>query len=207
MNNLSGIDLIGNLHGRFVHRRRISILAQSLAVYLRPGCSLLDVGCGDGQLAMLLDQSVPGMKVQGVEVLPRPDCAIECRSFDGCHLPFPDASFDACLFSDVLHHTQNPLAILQDAFRVSREFILIKDHLAETSFDRLTLRLMDWVGNRPHGVAMTYRYFSRTDWDEHFRKVSLIPVKLESTLPLYPFPFSILFGRNLHFVALLRKQA
>jgi len=56
---------------------------------------------------------------------------------------------------DVLHHTQDPAVLLREAVRVSRSFVLLKDHLDENILDDVTLRLMDWVGNRPHGVVLT----------------------------------------------------
>src|SRR5271154_3073794 len=160
MNDLPGIEKLGKLHGRFVHQRRIAVLADRLAARLSPGCRLLDVGCGDGRLAALLREKTPGLVAQGVDILPRPGCAIDCQAFDGVHLPFSEDSFDVCLFVDVLHHALDPSAILRDACRVSRQFILIKDHLAETQLDHWTLRLMDWVGNRPHGVVLPYSYLS-----------------------------------------------
>ncbi|HXM95742.1 MAG TPA: methyltransferase domain-containing protein [Candidatus Dormibacteraeota bacterium] len=206
MSEVAGLNFLGKFHGRFVHQRRIVILAERLATHLSPGCRLLDVGCGDGQLGALLRKKVPGLAIQGVEVQPRGDCAIPCKPFDGVHLPFPDGYFDGCLFVDVLHHTLEPSAILGDAYRVSRNFILIKDHLAETSFDHWTLRLMDWVGNRPHGVVLPYAYLSSPQWDKLIHSVGLEAVQTDRNLPLYPAPFSLLFGRKLHFISEFRKR-
>lgn len=199
------VRILGYLHHSLVFKRRIAVLAQRLSALLRPGCTLLDVGCGDGALAALIRDAVPALQVQGVEVHARPDCSIACRLFDGERLPFPDRSFDGCLFVDVLHHTENPLTILREACRVSREFILIKDHLSETSTDYWVLRLMDWVGNSPHGVPLPYRYLSRAQWEGLYRELGIEPVSTETHLPLYPAPFSLLFGRGLHFISLLRK--
>jgi SAM-dependent methyltransferase len=202
-----GSRLLGKVHGKVVHRRRIAVLAQRLAAVLSPATRLLDVGCGDGRLAALLRDALPGLDVQGVEVLPRNDCAIPCRSFDGSHLPFPDDSFDCCLFVDVLHHTKDPQTILRDACRVSREFLVIKDHLSENVFDQWTLRLMDWVGNRPYGVALPYAYLSRSQWQALYDRLGLRVERSDSCLPLYPAPFASIFGRSLHFISLLKKQA
>jgi ubiquinone/menaquinone biosynthesis C-methylase UbiE len=180
-------------------------LAQKLAEMLPPGTHLLDVGCGDGRLAGLVREALPKLQVEGVEVLPREDCAIPCRAFDGSHLPFADDSFDACLFVDVLHHMTDPFPLLRDACRVSRKFLLIKDHLAESALDHWTLRLMDWVGNRSHGVALPYAYLSSGQWQDLYRRVGLSVERTESDVPLYPAPFSAIFGRKLHFISLLRQ--
>ena len=65
---------------------------------------------------------------------------------------------------------------------------------------------MDWVGNRPHGVVLTYNYQSRNEWADHFSKCGLKEVNWTTQVPLYPPPFSLLVGRGLHFVSLLKKR-
>jgi len=163
------------------------------------------VGCGDGTIAKTLKETVPGLEVTGVEYSPRANCAIPCTGFDGANLPFADGSFDGCMFIDVLHHSVDPLSVLQDATRVCRKFILIKDHLAENAIDHWTLRLMDWVGNRPHGVVLPYAYLANAQWVELYRDAGLTEKEKNRRVPLYPFPFSLIFGRGLHFVSLLTK--
>jgi SAM-dependent methyltransferase len=177
-----------------------------LAAQLPRNASVLDVGCGDGTVASLIAQLRPDVSLRGVEFLVRPGCKIECTAFDGNALPFPDASFDVCMFVDVLHHTQDVSVLLREAVRVSREYVLIKDHLDENSLDHATLRFMDWVGNRPHGVTLTYNYQSRMQWDSHFAHCGLAESSWSAEVPLYPAPFSLLVGRNLHFVGLLKKK-
>jgi SAM-dependent methyltransferase len=206
MSDSQGMELLGRAHGQLVHKRRVAVLGQRLAAMLPPALTLLDVGCGDGTIAKIVGQSVPGLTVSGAEYAPRPDCAIPCAGFDGLRLPFPDQSFDGCMFVDVLHHSRDPLAILRDAARVCRSFILIKDHLAESTLDHMTLRFMDWVGNRPHGVELPYNYLSGQQWQNLYHDAGLVEVQVEREVPIYPVPFSYIFGRQLHFIALLKKR-
>jgi SAM-dependent methyltransferase len=205
MNDSGAIELVGKAHGQLVHKRRVAVLGRSLAAMLPAAVTLLDVGCGDGTIGKIVEESTHGLTVTGAEFLPRADCAIPCAGFDGAHLPFPSQSFDGCMFVDVLHHSRDALAILRDAARVARNFILIKDHLAENSFDHLTLRVMDWVGNRPHGVELPYNYLSNDEWQRLYLAAGLTEVNAERKIPIYPPPFSWVFGRKLHFIALLGK--
>jgi SAM-dependent methyltransferase len=198
------ITSIGRLHQALVFQRRTRVLSEMLASQIPQGASVLDIGCGDGTIGNLIARLRPDVTVRGVEFMVRPECKIECCSFDGLTLPFADASFDVCLFVDVLHHTQDPSMLLRETVRVSRAWVLLKDHLDENLFDNVTLRIMDWVGNRPHGVVLTYNYQSRKQWEEHFAKCGLTIAHWEAKLPLYPPLLSLLAGRGLHFISLLK---
>jgi SAM-dependent methyltransferase len=201
------LSWIARGHHALVFGRRASVLAGALAPLIPAEArSVLDIGCGDGTIAGLLAKRRPDLAIEGVEVIPRPTCQIPCRAFDGARLPFPDKSFDVCLFVDVLHHTTDVTQLLREAARVARSCVILKDHLSESSFDHTTLRAMDWVGNRPHGVTLTYNYQSLRQWQEHFTDCGLRATHLSTTVPLYPFPFSQIFGRKLHFVAQLIKK-
>jgi SAM-dependent methyltransferase len=201
------LSWISRWHHAFVFERRTRVLAEMLAPQIPQRASVLDIGCGDGTIGSLIAQLRPDISIQGVEFLVRPACKIACHRFDGSSLPFPDGSLDVCLFVDVLHHTQDPAVLLREAVRVSRSFVLLKDHLDENVLDDVTLRLMDWVGNRPHGVVLTYNYQSRKEWVGHFSRWGLEEASWTTRVPLYPPPFNLLVGRGLHFVSLLRKKS
>jgi SAM-dependent methyltransferase len=194
------------VHGRLVLRRRFRVLAEMLAAHIPPGATVLDIGCGPGTIGGLIRQQNPTATVRGLEVAARPACAIAFDLYDGRTLPQPDNSVDVCMFVDVLHHTGNIAGLLEESCRVSRRHILIKDHLSESRWDYETLKFMDWVGNRPHGVALPYNYLSRREWQELFASCKLALRAWSTEVPLYPFPFSLLFGRRLHFIALLEKN-
>jgi SAM-dependent methyltransferase len=203
--NSVGFSVLQAAHARMVFGRRVRVLAEVLSARIPQRAVVLDIGCGDGTIGSLLAKPGSEMSIEGVEFAPRPQCRIPCRPFDGARLPFADGSFDVCLFVDVLHHTDDPSILLREARRVARQFVLIKDHLSENGLDFKTLQFMDWVGNRPHGVRLPYNYQSRKEWEASFAKCGLSIAQWTTKVPLYPFPFSLLVGRGLHFVALLEK--
>src|SRR5262245_45297320 len=110
---------------------------------------------------------------------------------------------DGSIAKDVLHHTGDARILLREAARVSRRHIVIKDHLREGLFAKATLQAMDWVSNYGHEVALPYNYVSKREWHEHFRDTNLNLEHWTEGLQLYPFPFSPVFGRRLHFIARL----
>jgi hypothetical protein len=49
-----------------------------------------------------------------------------------------------------------------------------------------TLRLMDWVPNAHHGVALPYIYWTRCEWDEVLGRLGLTVECWQPCLNLYP---------------------
>ena len=197
-------DLIGTVHERFIFSRRTRILAKYLADMIVPGSRILDVGCGDGTIDCLIKERQPEVEIEGIDPLIRPKVHIPVRTFDGENIPYADRSFDVVMFVDVLHHTSDPRILLREASRVGKA-ILIKDHFREGFLANETLRLMDWVGNARHGVALPYVYWDRKQWARAFGDLGLLP-ELEMSPALYPVPFSWIFDRKLHFIARLVKR-
>src|SRR5690349_13461906 len=151
---------IGTLHEHFVVRRRAAVLADALSVLMSDMQTALDVGCGEGSIDLLIQAAVRGLVIRGVDVLVRPEARIPVEAFDGYQLPFDDKNFDAVMFVDVLHHTNDPMVLLREAKRVARRAIILKDHTSEGALASSVLRFMDWVGNAHHGVALPYNYWS-----------------------------------------------
>ncbi|MGH9397746.1 MAG: class I SAM-dependent methyltransferase [Terriglobia bacterium] len=193
------------LHERWVFGRRARVLSTLLAEICPVRSAILDVGCGNGTIGFLINQIKPDISIQGLEVMARRSCLIKCIPFDGANIPLPESSADVCMFVDVLHHTLNIEGLLREAGRVARRYIIIKDHLCESWLDKAALKFMDWAGNRAHGVSLPYNYQSKAEWYRLFCSSSLRIVQWNQKIPLYPRPFSPLFGRSLHFIALLEK--
>ena len=181
------------------------MLASSIAGLLPNEASILDVGCGSGDIASALLSMKPNLKIEGVDVLVRPHTAIPVREFDGAHLPFADGNFDYALLIDVLHHTDDPAALLREVSRVASH-VIIKDHYRNGFLARARLRFMDWVGNAPHGVRLPYNYLSRSDWAALWRLTGLQVESKVEDLPLYAGPANWLFGKGLHFLAELTQS-
>ena len=196
--------MLGTVHGKLVFNRRVRRLADAIAQRLPPGAHVLDVGCGSGDLAELVMQLRPDVKIEGIDVLVRPDTAIPVRGYDGSHIPFSDGAFDAAMVIDVLHHTDDPQAVLAEIRRVA-PVVIVKDHLREGIAAGLTLRFMDWVGNAAHGVRLPYNYLSQSEWKRIWAKLELAPSGFATSLGLYPRPFSWLFDRSLHFITILSR--
>jgi SAM-dependent methyltransferase len=193
------------LHKRFVAERRTRVLGGLLAAELPERARVLDVGCGDGQVSRRIAELRPDVELRGLEVFVRPGAVIPIERFDGQTLPQPDASFDALLFVDVLHHTRDPMVLLREARRVTRRCIVIKDHSLDNLLAGPILRFMDRVGNPAEGVPFPDHYWTRARWHAAARELDLRVASWNERLHLFPRPVDWILGRSLHFVARLER--
>ncbi|EXJ14825.1 class I SAM-dependent methyltransferase [Imhoffiella purpurea] len=186
-------------------RRRLDGIANAVVPMLPDGdASLLDVGCGNGVLAARLQQRKPDLRIEGVDVAVPPDGRIRSSVYDGRTLPFPDDAFDLVLCADMLHHTDNPQRMLREAARVARSWVIVKDHVVETRWQRLTMTALDWIGNVGTGVPMPFNFLSSQQWRDAFGRAGLRMEEERSGLRYWFWPLTELVDRDMHFVVKLR---
>ena len=198
------MNVLEKIHGSYVHNRRVRVLTQELSALLPDHGAILDIGCGDGLLASLIQKGKPNVSVTGIDVMVRSETHIPVEKFDGRTIPFADGSFDAVMLVDVLHHTDAPAMLLREAARVARDSIVIKDHTPEGVAAEATLRFMDQIGNCRHNVALQHHYWPRQRWLEAFAELNLGVDAWIDHLGLYPLPLDWFFGRSLHFISRVR---
>ena len=192
------------LHNKWVYNHRMNCLIQLITESLTLGEKVLDIGCGDGKIAYLISQKMPLANLEGLDLFVRKETHIKVTAFDGIVIPFDDNSFNTSMLIDVLHHTDNPIELLMEATRVSKDFVIIKDHIKDGFLSAHILKLMDYVGNASREVRLPYNYFTQAEWTKLFIEACLEPVLYKKQLKLYPFPINFLFDRNLHFFAKLK---
>ncbi len=87
----------------------------------KPGESILDLGCGDGQLTLRIAST--GARVVGVDASPEMLAKARSRGIDAHEgnaesLPFADHSFDAVFSNAVLHWVRDQDAMMAEVRRV-----------------------------------------------------------------------------------------
>ncbi|MCA9371997.1 class I SAM-dependent methyltransferase [Candidatus Woesebacteria bacterium] len=122
------LTIIKWINENIVFPLRWNYLVAYLSPYLQNATDVLDLGASCGRLANELSKKFPKIHFVGVDTHVQPKTFIPIKKYDGKKIPFPDNSFDCVMIIDVLHHDKNPEHILKEAKRVSRKYILIKDH-------------------------------------------------------------------------------
>jgi ubiquinone/menaquinone biosynthesis C-methylase UbiE len=105
----------------------------------------LDIGCGPGQIPIMMAQRWPGLRVTGIDAAPHmiaearkaaahAGVAIAFQVFrlsngPGGRLPFDNASFDLVTCNSVLHHLGDPVLVLNEIARVAKAqgAVLVRD--------------------------------------------------------------------------------
>ena len=143
------------------YRQRILPMLLELLRERAPVGRTLDFGSGDGWFAKQLGESGLIGELVPVDVKARPNSFVEPQLYDGKRLPFADRSFDLVYSVDVLHHCPDPEAGLRDLARCSSQLLLLKDHTWRTRLGKLTLAVLDEIGNRKFGIPCLYKYQQR----------------------------------------------
>lgn len=189
-----------------LYRQNLLRLLQPLFAAPSPARRALDFGCGDGWFTVQFRKAGWAEQVVPVDVQRRQRSLVEPQVYDGARLPFPDRSFDLAWAIDVLHHCPDPQASLRDLLRCTGDRFLLKDHNFHGPFGRLTLALLDEIGNRRFGVPSLYHYQKDWQWlrwieEEGFALEALIHPAVCETRP----PLSW-FVNRMHFVGMWRRK-
>ncbi len=129
-----------------MYQDRANQITPKIIPHLKIG-KVLDIGCGTGAIARTIKKK---KKVQFtlVDVTFNPMCDIfPVMIYDGRKLPFPNKSFDNCLLITVLHHSNTPQEVLDEAIRVTSGRIIVIEDIFSDLFSRIITFLGDCLVN------------------------------------------------------------
>ena len=181
-----------------IYKYRIEVLSEMIIPFLNEGDKVLDIGCGSGRLGGVIlesSQCPKNIKYTGIEKIPRGGEPIEVLEYDGNTLPMEANCFDVVILADVLHHEKNPLQLLMEARRVSKNKVIIKDHKKDYFIDQLRISILDYSANKPHSIECIYKYYTLKEWHRIIEEAKLTIKKEQVTINLYQWFFNIFLGK------------
>jgi SAM-dependent methyltransferase len=143
---------------------RWKCLINHLYPYLTNVNKVLDLGASCGRLACKLSERLPQIDFVGIDSHVQTQTYIPILKYNGSEIPYPDHYFDCVMMVDIIHHAEHPDIILKEAKRVTKKYILIKDHYWINELDLVLLKFADYIGNKPYGVNLPYNFLKIADW-------------------------------------------
>ncbi len=132
---------------------------------------VLDLGAGDGFVGEAIARDLDADVVLA-DVVDFNQTDLPLTLYDGYRLPFEDNSFDATFLTFVLHHADDPDAVLREALRVTRGRVIVLESLVETAWDRRWLPFADRLANRLRSGGQmeeeVLHFGSAASWRERF---------------------------------------
>lgn len=170
-------------------RASLDMRASHVARQIEPflvGNSFLDIGTGDGVVAWNVRRHFNRHSLVDVIDYVDPRVTLPFQLYDdGANIPAGNRSHDTAILTNVLHHSVNPLHLLEDSWRVTKRRLIIiesvyadmaragetgvpfclseRDQFIYTSF-------FDWFYNRVlHcDVPVPFNYLSPQAWEQTF---------------------------------------
>ena len=156
--------------------------------FIRKGSEILDLGCGCGIVGKTF-QDFFQAKVLGIDVKDYRISPLLFRLYDGFRLPFAENSFDAILINYVLHHSKDPVVLLEEAKKATKDKIIIFEDLPEGFLSNLICMIHGSSFDRFFGNPAKTSFKTENEWEKIFKdlrlnivfkkRVSNFPVKKE----------------------------
>jgi protein-L-isoaspartate(D-aspartate) O-methyltransferase len=130
-------------YGGYRYDGRWRAVAEEMARYydLKPGCRILDVGCGKAYLLYEFSQVIPDAEVAGIDISgyaienAKEEVKPSLRIGNAVELPYPDNHFDFVVSITTLHnlHNYDLRKALQEIQRVGKEkkYVVVESYRNE----------------------------------------------------------------------------
>ena len=198
-------------------RERSSIVYEEIKSYMQ-GETLLDVGCGNGLISEIAKQHFREVMLLDVVSYISPEVKLPFTSYrEGEKLPV-DRLYDTVLLLTVLHHSNDPLTLLKETWKITNKRLIIIESIfgvhKQSSNKKYKLAdfseqeqisyavFVDWLYNRilHDNIPVPYNFTTPQKWIETFKDLGMHLVESKN------LGQDIDIAPELHFLFVLDKQ-
>ena len=133
------------------------------------GEKILDLGAGDGFLAQEIKKQLD-KEVVLVDVIDYNNTDLPLILYNPeDKLPLADNEVDTTILYTVLHHSIDPMHLLEEATRVTKKRLIIKEAYIEKEINRITNSFVDWFYNRVIGdedITIPLNFLKLQGWEK-----------------------------------------
>ncbi len=133
------------------------------------GKKILDLGAGNGLLAQVIKKELD-KEVVLIDVLDYNYTELPLILYNPKHkVPLADQEVDTTILYTVLHHANDPEHLLEEATRVTKQRLVIKEAYIEKDDFKITNCFVDWFYNRVIGgedINVPLNFLKVKEWEK-----------------------------------------
>ncbi len=158
-------------------KKRTDTIVNIFDEFINRGDRVLDIGAGGGWIGGELKRRKK-TEVTLLDIIDFNQTDLELILYDQKNIPFPDNYFNTSLLIFTLHHCLNPLRVLEEAKRVSKEKIIIIEDIPTSLINRIFLCIWDiWSGLpsliKPPGENIVFKFKTISGWKKILENLQL----------------------------------
>lgn len=144
-----------------IYKKKVS---NSILKMIDYNSKILDLGCGNGLISKKFKNVIRTdlFKQKKVE---------NFLQSNAINLPFKDKTFNTTICIDMLHHTTNIIKVLKEMKRVTRDFLIIKEHAFKNSKEKILIHLGDFLTNNIKCENFNHLHYNM--WLDIFEELNL----------------------------------
>ncbi|MDX1740907.1 MAG: methyltransferase domain-containing protein, partial [Rhodothermales bacterium] len=165
---------------QWIQRRRAASKFAFISDWIEPrrGVSVLDLGAGEGYVGVEAQRRL-NADVKLADVVDLNRTGLPFSLVGPGRLGFESDSFDYVILYFVLHHAEDPVAVVTEAARVARHGVVVVESVYETPLQLRLLGFLDRFANRIRSggrmrAQEEFLHFRKTDrWRQLFEELGL----------------------------------